>query len=60
MFLFAHHMALEIFGREFAPRTPLEHACAFTAVGLLFSLAGYGAWTLAAKLLTRVRSRREA
>ena len=32
MFLFAHHMAVEFFGREFAPQTPLEHVCAFGGV----------------------------
>ena len=52
MILFAHHMAVELLGREFSPRTPLEHVCAFGAVGLVFGLACYGAWCLAAKLWT--------
>jgi hypothetical protein len=50
MLLFAHHVAVELFGREFSPRTPLEHVCAFAGVGLILALAGYGAWCLAAKL----------
>jgi hypothetical protein len=57
--LFAHHMAVEIFGREYSPRTPLEHVVAFGSVGIVLALAAYGAWTLAAKVL-RIRSRRGA
>lgn len=49
----AHHVAVELFGREFSPRTPLEHVCLFAALGLVVSLAGYGAWTLARPLLKR-------
>jgi hypothetical protein len=60
MFLLAHHVAVEIFGREFAPRTPLEHVCTFAAVGVVLALAVYGGWTLAAKALARARSRRAA
>ncbi|HEV3164464.1 MAG TPA: hypothetical protein VGZ22_10600 [Isosphaeraceae bacterium] len=58
MLLFAHHMAVEIFGREFSPRTPLEHVCAFGGVSLVLALAGYGAWMLALKLADQVRARR--
>jgi hypothetical protein len=54
--LFAHHVAVELFGREFSPRTPLEHICTFAAVGCLFALAGYGAWTLAAKAMSKNRA----
>ena len=57
MFMFAHHVAVELFGREYSPRTPLEHVCAFTVVGLVLALAAYGAWTLAHKLLARTRQR---
>jgi hypothetical protein len=53
----AHHVAVELFGREYSPRTPLEHAMAFTAVGLVLALAIYGAWTLAAKATVRLRRR---
>ncbi len=55
MILFAHHMAVELFGREFAPRTTFEHVCAFAAVGVILGLSGYGAWTLAAKFSGRLR-----
>ncbi|MBX6311384.1 MAG: hypothetical protein IRY99_00445 [Isosphaeraceae bacterium] len=56
MILFAHHVAVELFGREFAPRTPLEHACAFGMTGLILGLAVYGGWTLAARARAYVRS----
>jgi hypothetical protein len=60
MILFAHHVAVELFGREYSPQTPLEHVCAFGAVGLVLALAGYGAWTLGSKLLARPRTRLRA
>lgn len=47
MLLFAHHLGVEIFGHEFAPETPMEHALAFglTAVFLgLFLYGAYAAW----------------
>lgn len=58
--LFAHHVAVEIFGREFSPRTPLEHVCAFTGVGLVLALAVYGGCTLAAKLWNHTKGRTRA
>jgi hypothetical protein len=58
MLLFAHHVAVELFGREYSPRTPLEHVCAFGTVGLILALAAYGAWNLAVKLQGGIRSRR--
>ena len=60
MLVFAHHVAVELFGREFSPRTPLEHVCAFGVVGLVLATSGYGTWTLAAKLYDRHRARRRA
>jgi hypothetical protein len=58
MFLFAHHMAIELFGREFSPHSTLEHICAFGALSLLFGLSAYGAWTLAQKAMEGLRARR--
>jgi hypothetical protein len=49
--MIAHHMAVEIFGREYAPHTPLEHVCVFAAMGLVLGLAVYGAYALAVKLM---------
>jgi hypothetical protein len=44
MTLWAHHVAVELFGREFSPETPLEHALAFGVSGLLLALMVYGAY----------------
>jgi hypothetical protein len=57
MLVFAHHVAVELFGREFSPHTPLEHVCAFGAVGLILATSAYGTWTLAAKLWAGARTR---
>ena len=46
----AHHMAVEILGREFSPQTPLEHACVFLVLGFVFATSTYGTWTLLRKL----------
>jgi hypothetical protein len=58
MLVFAHHMAVELFGREFSPHTTLEHVCAFGVVGLILATSAYGTWTLAAKLWERHRAGR--
>jgi hypothetical protein len=58
MNLFAHHVAVELFGREYAPRTPLEHVCAFGATGLVLALAVYGAWSLGVKIWCHLQARR--
>ena len=58
--LFAHHVAVELFGREFSPQTPFEHICAFGTVGIILALAAYGGWTLAAKLTGRGRAKARA
>jgi hypothetical protein len=44
MLVFGHHVAVELFGREFSPQTPLEHATAFSATGLVLALTVYGAY----------------
>jgi hypothetical protein len=44
MLVFGHHVAVELFGREFSPQTPLEHAAAFGATGLVLALTIYGAY----------------
>src|SRR6185312_4647128 len=49
MTLFAHHMAVELFGREFSPHGVFQHACAFLAIGMVLGLSVYGGWTLATK-----------
>ena len=57
MLVFAHHMAVELFGREFAPQGVFEHVCAFGVIGLLLATSAYGTWTLAAKFWAQVRER---
>ena len=59
MQLFGHHIGVEIFGTEFAPETPLEHVMAFGIVGLVLSLAAYGAYAAVRDLRRRSREARE-
>ncbi len=58
MIFLAHHVAVELFGREFSPHTVLEHVCAFAVAGLILSTSVYGTCMLASKLSTAARSRR--
>ncbi len=44
--LFAHHMAVEILGREFSPHTAFEHVCTFAAISFFLATSAYGSWTL--------------
>jgi hypothetical protein len=53
MFVFAHHMAVEILGREYSPHTVFEHICVFVALSLLFSTSAYGTWTILQKMRER-------
>ena len=34
-FLFAHHMAVELLGREFSPHGVFQHVCVFAALGFV-------------------------
>jgi hypothetical protein len=58
MLLFAHHMAVEILGREFSPHGVVQHVCVFAALALNAGLCAVGIWTLAAKALEATRARR--
>lgn len=58
MFLFAHHMGVELFGHEFSPQGPVQHVCAFLVIGMIVGLSSYGAWTLAQKVIGGVEARR--
>ena len=42
--LYGHHVAVEFFGHEFAPETPLEHLMAFGVTGVVLALVAYGAY----------------
>jgi hypothetical protein len=57
MSLFAHHMAVELLGREFSPHGVVQHVCVFAAVALVVGTSAYGTWVLATKALSRLRSR---
>ncbi|GAC1466977.1 MAG: hypothetical protein NVSMB9_08070 [Isosphaeraceae bacterium] len=46
MTILAHHMAVEILGREFAPQGVLQHVCTFAALGFLFTTSAYGTFLL--------------
>jgi hypothetical protein len=59
MLPFAHHMAVELLGREFSPHGVVQHVCAFAALALLFGTSAYGTWALATKALEAVRARRQ-
>jgi len=57
--MFAHHMAVELFGHEFAPETPMEHALAFGVGGLALFLMVYGAFAVVRDLRRRLREGKE-
>lgn len=44
MHLLAHHVGVELFGKEFAPQTPMEHALALAITIVVLGLMGYGAY----------------
>src|SRR5262249_4565468 len=55
MLFFAHHMGVEIFGREFSPQGPVQHLLVFLVLGFIAATSAYGTWCLAARLIERVR-----
>jgi hypothetical protein len=57
MLLFAHHMAVELLGREFSPHGTLEHVCVFAALGFIVGTSAYGTWALFQKARGSVRAR---
>jgi hypothetical protein len=57
--LFGHHVAVELFGTEYSPETPLEHVMAFGITGVIFTLAVYGAYALVRDVRRRLRRGRE-
>lgn len=58
MFIFAHHVAVEILGREYSPHTVFEHVCVFSALGFLLATSAYGTWTLFQKARDAARIQR--
>ena len=60
MHIFAHHMAVEVLGREFSPHGLAQHVCVFAALGLIAATSVYGTWALGMKVLDSARARRRA
>ena len=54
--LFAHHIGIEIMGREYEPQGTLQHILVFGASILLFGLAGVGFVTTFRRIAQRMRS----
>jgi hypothetical protein len=59
MIPFAHHMAVEVLGREFSPHGVVQHVCVFAALALIVGTSAYGTWVLASKAIEAARARRE-
>lgn len=57
MLVFAHHMAVELLGREFSPHGVFQHVCVFAALGLIAATSAYGTWALALRFLSRGQER---
>ena len=58
MFLFAHHMAVELFGREFSPARDPPARLRLRRDRAVVGTSAYGTWTLAAKVWNARRARR--
>jgi hypothetical protein len=58
MILFAHHVGVELFGREYSPVTVFDHVCAFTVVSLILVTSAVGAWTIASKAVSALKRKR--
>lgn len=58
MLMFAHHVAVELFGREFSPQGVVQHVCVFAALGLILATSAYGAAALTARVVELRTGRR--
>ena len=58
MLVFAHHMAVELLGREFSPHGAVEHVCVFASLAVVLGTSAYGTWVLATKARDFLRLRR--
>ena len=47
--ILAHHMAVELLGREFSPHGVVEHVCTFLAIGFVLATSVYGTYALIQK-----------
>jgi hypothetical protein len=57
MGLWAHHLAVELYGKEYSPETPMEHVVVFGVTGLALGLMIYGACAVVRDLLRWRRQR---
>jgi hypothetical protein len=57
MILFAHHVGVELFGREYSPVTVFDHVCAITVVSLILVTSVVGTWTIGSKIVAAVKRR---
>ena len=53
--LLAHHVGIEIMGREYEPQGVLQHVIVFGASILLFGLAGIGFVVTFRRIAARIR-----
>ena len=51
MSLLAHHVAVELLGREYSPQTVFEHVCLLAITAFILGTSAYGTWTIARKLM---------
>jgi hypothetical protein len=58
MYLLAHHVGVELLGREFSPQGVVQHVCVFAALGLILATSAYGTAVLATRLPELLSSRR--
>jgi|GEM_PF-4998093 len=58
MLLFAHHMGVELLGREFSPHGVVQHVCVFAALSFVFATSALGTWVLASRARQVLGSRR--
>lgn len=56
--VFGHHIGVELFGREFAPETPLEHAVMFGVTAVVLALVVYGAYAAVRDVRSWLRNKR--
>ena len=59
MYFLAHHVAVELLGREYSPQTVFEHVCLLAITAFVLGTSAYGTWTLARKLVAARRPRVE-
>ena len=57
MAILAHHMAVELLGREFSPHGVVQHVCVFAALGFVMATSAYGCVALVRRSMNTARVR---